>query len=109
MARYFLLLEDNPNPLIPQCIVQVLNQEIFLRCNLCIFEGGIFCIGYLYSLINLEKLVMGLEVSNGVTMELVASSVYLGVMVPYELYRFLRSSSAAVCAKTTFALSTPST
>ena len=56
-----------------------------------------------------NNLVMGLEGSYGVTMALMESSVYLGVMVLYYLYRLLRSSSVMVSVKPKFALATPST
>ena len=32
-----------------------MNQNICLRNDLCIFEGGVFCIGNLYYLLNLDK------------------------------------------------------
>ena len=57
---------------------------------MCIFEAGVFCFGDLYLLFNLYK-----QFSDGIVgimlcyhaMALVPSSIYIGVMVPYELYR----------------------
>ena len=71
-----------------------------------VFDASAICTPFS---IWMNILVMGLEISYGATMVLVASSISLGVVVPYESYRLVSSLSVVVCAKPTFSLDTTST
>ena len=78
---------------------------------ICAFVKGLLVAKLIFNSFSIwiNNLMMGLEGSYDVTMVLVASSISLGVMVPYESYRIFCGLIVLVCENLTFSLANPST
>ena len=67
--------------------------KIYVLSMICAFVKGVFSALEIFTpfYILINNLVVGLEVSYGVTMVFVEYSISLGGMVPYESYRLFIS------------------